>query len=111
MTWTQYMIIVGIFLAIFGGSIFLLLHLFMLHFFKFSLFGLADEEPAATVADEKAVHTAAVTAALLDAGRDVQAHTPRVCPYRPGTRAADLWRSSYDRVRADIHALHADAAA
>ena len=106
MTWTQYLVIVGVCLVISGGSIFLLVH-----FLMFSLFGLADEKPVAKEIDEKALHAAAVNAALLDAGQDAHAHTPRVCPYRQGTRAAELWRSSYDRVTADIHALHADAAA
>ena len=116
MTWTQYLVIVGVCLVISGGSIFFLLHFFMLHFLMFSLFGLAEEEPAADAIDEQVVHASAVyasavTAALLDAGQGTRAHRRHVCPYGPGTCAAEMWRSSYDRVTADIYALNADAVA
>ena len=111
MTWAEYLVIASVCLVISGIGLLLLVH-----FLMFILFGLAEEEPAAEVIDEQVVHASAVyasavTAALLDAGQGTRAHRRHVCPYGPGTCAAEMWRSSYDRVTADIYALHADAVA
>ena len=57
---------------------------------------------AARQRSEERVRTQAVTAALLDAGSDAPANgRPCPCPYRPGSKAAHLWQTTYDRVRAD----------
>ena len=111
MTWAEYLVIASVCLVMSGIGLLLLAH-----FLMFILFGLAEEEPAADAIDEQVVHASAVyasavTAALLDAGQGTRAHRRHVCPYGPGTCAAEMWRSSYDRVTADIYALHADAVA
>lgn len=132
MSWAAYLLIAACALALCLVTVFVVMHLAM-----YSLFGRAEEKPthpradlhlverqthqlskaAPTPADlqaaarsrERAVRANAVNAALIDAGKD--AHGLRTCPYLPGTQAAAMWHSTYDRVTADITAAEADAAA
>jgi hypothetical protein len=67
----------------------------------------AYELVAARYAKEQAVRTQAVNAAFEDTGKAV--HCPRPCPYKPGSRAAQVWQQTYDRVTGDIIAARVHA--
>lgn len=129
MSWATYLAVAAGAMVLCLGAVFLIMHLsdkvlgsmfdqpahpradlklIALQIDKLSKAAPTDAElQAARRAKENAVRTHATNAALLDTGEGAQ--LPRICPYRSGSHAAELWTATYTRVVSDIAAARASA--